>query len=83
MPSIDFSSPADFYPARSFGGRPSLRYRRFDSFAEAIRHAVEVVPPSALMGTVIECDEQRFQGEAIHTLYQSEDYPLSRSKAAA
>lgn len=83
MPPVDFSLPADFYPARSFGGKSSLRYRRFDSFAEAIRHAVEVAPPSALTGTVIECDEQRYQGEAIHVLYRSGAYPLSRSKAAA
>lgn len=83
MPSVDFSSPADFYPARGLGGKSSLRYRRFDSFAEAIRHAVEVAPPSALLGTIIECDEQRYQGEAIHLVYWSGAYPLSRSKAAA
>lgn len=83
MPTIDFSSPADFYPARSFGGKSSLRYRRFDSFAEAIQHAIEVAPPSALMGTVVECDEQRYQGEIIRTLYQSDAYPLARSLAAA
>ena len=83
MPTIDFSAPADFYPPRRFGRSLPLRYRRFDSLADAIRHAIEGAPRSQLMGTLIECDERRYDAEAIGVLYQSRDYPLVRAAAAA
>ena len=83
MPWINFLSPADFYPPRSFGRKSPLRYRRFDTFAEAIRHTVETASHSSLLGVVIECDEQRYQGEEIHTLYLSKAYPLPRAEVAA
>jgi len=79
MQAVDFSSPADFYPARRAGRKTTLHYRRFDCIAEAIRYAIEQAPPSELIGTLIECDEQRYGGNAITALYQSDEYPLVRS----
>jgi hypothetical protein len=78
MSAMDYSTPADFYPARRAGPRAKLHYRRFDTVAEAIRHAVEEAPSAELGGAVIECDEQRYQGDAIGLLYNSTDYPLPR-----
>jgi len=83
MPTINFASPADFYPARRFGRKSPINYRRFDTVAEAVRYAVEVAPPSELTGTLIECDEHRYEGEAISVLYRLENYPLVRAGAAA
>jgi hypothetical protein len=78
MSAIDYSAPADFYPARRAGPQAKLHYRRFDTVAEAIRHAVEEAPFAELHGALIECDEQRYQGDAISVLYNSADYPLPR-----
>ena len=81
MPTTDFSAPADFYsPVASDAAYRS--YRRFDSLADAIRHAVEDAPRSQLMGTLIECDERRYDAEAIGVLCQSNDYPLVRATVA-
>jgi hypothetical protein len=65
------------------GRRVPLHYRRFDTVAEAVRHAIEEAPPSQLIGTLIECEELRDEGEAINELYQSEDYPLPRLAVGA
>jgi hypothetical protein len=78
---IDFSAPADLYPAREPKRRASLHYVRFDTIAEAVRHAMEKTPAAQLNGTLIESEERRFQGSAISELYLSASYPLPRVKA--
>jgi hypothetical protein len=84
MVAIDFSNPADFYPGRrSRGARVALHYLRFDTVAEAVRHAIERTPPDQITDTVIECEETRYQGDAIRDLYRSENYPLARSAASS
>ena len=36
------------------------------------------MPPVLLLGTVLEVDEERFDGDAIRKLYDSAEYPLTR-----
>ncbi len=75
--SFDYDAPADFFPARSRKGR-SVRYRRFDTAAEAIRFAVEELPPPMLVGAFLQVEDERFDSDQIHELYRSAAYPLER-----
>jgi hypothetical protein len=59
-----------------------VRYRRFDRAAEAIRFAMEEMPPLQLLGATIEVGEERFGHENIRALYESEAYPLKRRAGA-
>ena len=77
------TSPADADRARSRSTyRNALAYRRFASSAEAIRFAIEELPPPALEKTVLVVNGDRHDTAAIQTLYANADYPLSRRKAA-
>jgi hypothetical protein len=58
-----------------------MRYTRFKSAAEAIKYAVEVLPPELLIGSTLEVNEERFDGFGIRALYDSAGYPLRRRKA--
>jgi hypothetical protein len=44
---------------------------------------IEEMPAAWLIGTIIESNEQRFEGKAIRALYDAEDYPLERQMEAA
>ena len=55
-----------------------MGYRRFASAAEAIKFAVEELPPAQLLGAVLEVSEERFDCEGIRQLYDSPNYPLAR-----
>ncbi|MEO6395627.1 MAG: hypothetical protein ABIO40_06920 [Devosia sp.] len=79
MSAVNYAAPADLYPSRAHQGRRSaLRYRRFDTAAEAVRFAMEELPPEQLNGTLIEIDEDRFDAAGIGQLYRSAEYPLPR-----
>ena len=84
MSTFDYAHPAELFPTR---GRKSRRmpmsYKRFDRAAEAIRFAIEVLPPDALIGAHLEVDEERFDSAGIRRLYESPDYPLKRQAKAA
>jgi len=41
------------------------------------------MPAKWLVGSYLEIDEKRFEGEAIRGLYESEDFPLARATEAA
>jgi len=55
-----------------------VRYRRFLRSADAIRYAVEKLPPVALPRAAIEVDEHRYSGSEIRALYDGDRYPLPR-----
>jgi len=74
---LDYAAPADFFPARGRKGG-SVRYRRFDTAAEAIRYAVEELPAAMLIGAYLQVEDDRFDGDQIRELYESAAYPLSR-----
>jgi hypothetical protein len=57
-----------------------LGYRRFDTAAEAIRFAMEEFPAIRTFGPWMQVGDARFNGDAIHQLYESRDYPFSRKK---
>ena len=80
-PAFDYTVPAELFSgARGFRGRDgSLRYQRFDSAAQAIRHVVEQLPQSERGGTVLEVGEARYDHAFIRMLYVSAAYPLARS----
>jgi hypothetical protein len=75
---FDYAAPAELFPSRGKKGRGPVSYKRFDTAAEAIRFAIEGMPPPALLGAYLEVDEARFGLHEIHHLYESAAYPLKR-----
>jgi hypothetical protein len=83
MSSFDFSAEAELFPARARGmRRQAVSYMKFDSAADAVRYAIEVLEPSLLAGAVLEVEEQRFDSIAIKNLYADAGYPFKRANAA-
>jgi hypothetical protein len=79
--AFDYDVEAELFPTR---GRKSKRvafgYRRFARACEAIRFAIEQLPPDALAGAHLEVEERRFDRNGIQALYESDAYPLPRRK---
>ena len=79
MASFDYGAEAELYPGVL---RPSRRqpvgYRRFASAAEALRFAIEELPPEALAGAALEVGDERFDRHGMRRLYDASDYPLAR-----
>ena len=81
MAGFDYHTEAELFPGRNRRYRP-VGYRRFARAADAIRFAIEELPPELLLGTYLEVDEQRYDSGAIHRLYESADYPIARRAVA-
>jgi hypothetical protein len=80
---FDYSIEAELFSTRNRKTRRQpLGYRRFARAADAIRFAIEELPPQLLIGTYLEVAEVRYQGSEIRRLYQSTEYPLVRSAVA-
>ena len=79
MSAFDFNKPSKLFPSRNRKSNRPAGYRRFDIAAEAVRFAVEDLPPELLLGAYLEVDEARFDCAAIRRLYDSAEYPLARS----
>lgn len=76
---FDYAAPAEMFMLRTKNARKSsAAYRRFNTAAEAIRFAVEQVQPAALLGAVMEVEEQRYDHRGIRELYSRDAYPLAR-----
>jgi hypothetical protein len=50
--------------------------------ADAVRFAIEELPPELLSGAVLEVDGERYVGDDIRRLYDSADFPLLPQEAA-
>ena len=59
LSGFDYDAPAELFPSRSKTAR-NIPYKRFDTAAEAIRFAIEEIPPPALLGVCLEVDDGRF-----------------------
>src|SRR5262249_7214859 len=76
--TFDYGIPAELFMPKRKGGPRQLRYRRFATAAEAIRFAVEELPAVRTLGAWMQVGDQRFDGDDIQRLYESNDYPLQR-----
>ena len=84
LASFDYSTEAELFSAKAGqrSRRQLLGYRRFARAADAIRFAIEELPPQLLVGTYLEVGEQRYEFKEIRRLYDSADYPLARRSVA-
>jgi hypothetical protein len=83
MMAFDYGAPPELFMAKRRGGaRQPLGYRRFTTAAEAIRFAVEDFPAVRTLGAWMQVGDERFDGDAIQRLYDSDEYPLKRTAAS-
>jgi hypothetical protein len=78
MSKFNYRAPAELFPSRNRKSRQPVKYRRFETAADAIQFAMEELPPLALLGAFIEIDEARLGHADIRELYESPDYPLKK-----
>jgi Arc/MetJ-type ribon-helix-helix transcriptional regulator len=90
MTIFDYSTKAELSPtvsevALSPAGRRRMRqptgYGRFARAADAIRFAIEELPPELLLAAQLKVAEERFDGDGIRRLYENVEYPLVRRAA--
>ena len=82
MVEFDYSVSAELFPSRNRKySQQSFRYKRFARAADAIRFAIEELPPELLVGAFLEVDGKRYSSGGIRRLYESSDYPLPRRSA--
>lgn len=82
MSQFDYQAPAEVFPSRRYSKRRPITYRRFVSAARAIQFVIEELEADFLLGTMLEVEEERFEGRDIRRLYDSPAYPLPRLQAA-
>ncbi|MDT3685881.1 MAG: hypothetical protein RO009_12675 [Pseudorhodoplanes sp.] len=80
---FNYNAPAELFPSRSRRTRGPVAYKRFNSAAEALRYAIEVLPASGLLGATLEVNEVRFGHLEIRALYDDAAYPLQRRAQAS
>jgi hypothetical protein len=75
---FDYNASAELFPSRGKKNSGSLTYKRFPTTAEALRFAVEELPPRGLIGAYLEVDEVRYGFQEMRSLYENAAYPLKR-----
>ena len=87
MAIFDYNSGAELSPGASEMGllpagrrrtRQPVGFGRFARAADAIRFAIEELPPELLLAAQLKVADQSFNGDGIRRLYESIEYPLSR-----
>jgi hypothetical protein len=78
--AFDYNAPAEIFAGRSMRGPRPMRYQRFETGAEALRFAIEVLPRANLLGAILEANERRYWHAEIRRLYDSSNYPLPRKE---
>jgi hypothetical protein len=79
---FDYEAVAELFPARNPKfNRQLAKYRRFDNAADALRFAIEELPPLLLLGAYLEVEEERFDRDEMRRLYDSAEFPLARRAA--
>jgi hypothetical protein len=77
--TFDYAASAElFVPKGKPGARRTASYRRFRTAAEAIRFAVEEFPAIRTLGAWMRVGDERFDGDDIRCLYESDTYPRRR-----
>lgn len=73
MTEFQFDAPAELFVGSARGySRRAMQYRRFETGAEAIRYAIEQLPPELLRAAAIESAGERFEADEIRQLYQDQ-----------
>ena len=75
---FDYNAPAELFPSRGRKNSGGITYKRFSTTAEALRFAMEELPPRGLVGAYLEVDEERYGFQAMRSLYENAAYPLKR-----
>jgi len=89
MATFNYSTEAELSPTAGEVGlltarrrmRQPIGYGRFARAADAIRFAIEELPPELLLAAQLKVAEERFNGDGIRRLYESVEYPLARRAA--
>jgi hypothetical protein len=92
MAIFDYSNEAELSPTasevelapiiRHRKTRQPIGYGRFARAADAIRFAIEELPPELLMAAQLKVADEQFNSDGIRRLYESVEYPLARRAAA-
>ena len=77
---FDYNAPAELFPSRTKRGNGQVKYRRFETAAEALQFAIEEMPPPVLLGAFLEVKDERFGAKEMQSLYGSAAYPLRRGE---
>ena len=78
MTGFHMDAPAELFVGSARGrNRRAMQYRRFDTGAEAIRYAIEDLPPELLRAAAIESGGERLEADEILQLYQDQIAPLT------
>jgi hypothetical protein len=78
MSDFDYTAEAELFPARNWKSRSrGVGYKRFTRASEAIRFAIEELPPEYLLGAYLQVRRTGLMA-GIRRLYESLDYPLAR-----
>ncbi len=79
MVGFDYGATAELFSTRKrMPRRQAFSYKRFAQASDAIRFAMEDLPPESLLGAFLEVDEQRYGTDDIRRLYESAEFPLRR-----